>query len=155
MKIRRARPDEAPALTRLAFVSKAVWGYDATFMEACREELSVTAGQIADPRRCFCVAESTGKRALLGFYQLDRIDEATAELEKLFVDPEALGQGVGRQLMEHAADWARGQGLTCITVQSDPFAESFYRSVGAEKVGDKESLSIPGRLLPLLEIPLS
>lgn len=155
MKIRRARPEEAPALSQLAFVSKAVWGYDAAFMEACRDELCVTAAQIADPQRCFRVAEAAGKPAVLGFYQLDRIDEATAELEKLFVDPQALGQGVGRQLMAHAADWARAQGLTHITIQSDPFAEPFYRSVGAEKVGDRESLSIPGRLLPLMEIALA
>ena len=34
MTIRRARPDEADALTALATRAKAHWGYDAEFMAA-------------------------------------------------------------------------------------------------------------------------
>jgi len=32
--------DELPGLSDLCFRSKAVWGYDKEFMEACRGELS-------------------------------------------------------------------------------------------------------------------
>lgn len=32
--------EELPALSTLCFRSKAVWGYDNDFMEACRRELS-------------------------------------------------------------------------------------------------------------------
>ena len=38
--IRSASVDELPGLSDLCFRSKAVWGYDEKFMEACRRELS-------------------------------------------------------------------------------------------------------------------
>ena len=37
-RIRRARPADAAALSRLAYDSKASWGYDDAFMEACRDK---------------------------------------------------------------------------------------------------------------------
>jgi hypothetical protein len=37
--IRPAQADEVEALTALALRSKAHWGYDDAFMEACRAEL--------------------------------------------------------------------------------------------------------------------
>src|SRR5687768_4428349 len=40
--VRRARADEAEALTELTMRAKASWGYDAAFMAACREELTLT-----------------------------------------------------------------------------------------------------------------
>ncbi|MGH7506358.1 MAG: hypothetical protein ACRELX_11935, partial [Longimicrobiales bacterium] len=40
--IRDARSDDAGRLTALALRSKAVWGYDAVFMERCRPLLTVT-----------------------------------------------------------------------------------------------------------------
>lgn len=41
MILRAARADEVDGLTALAFRSKAFWGYDDTFMAACRDELRV------------------------------------------------------------------------------------------------------------------
>ena len=41
-RIRPAQPADAAVLTRLALTSKAVWGYDASFMAACRAELTIT-----------------------------------------------------------------------------------------------------------------
>jgi hypothetical protein len=37
-----------------------------------------------------------------------------------------------------------------LRVQSDPHAESFHLRMGCRKVGELESSSIPGRMLPLL-----
>jgi GNAT superfamily N-acetyltransferase len=49
-RIRRAERADAAALTRLALASKASWGYDAAFMEACRAELTLEARDIVgDP----------------------------------------------------------------------------------------------------------
>jgi hypothetical protein len=41
--IRPARREEAPRLTEVALRSKASWGYDDSFLEAVREELTFTA----------------------------------------------------------------------------------------------------------------
>ena len=40
LTIRAPTIDELPDLSDLCFRSKAVWGYDEEFMEACRGELS-------------------------------------------------------------------------------------------------------------------
>lgn len=44
--IRPASRAEASLLSQLAFESKAYWGYDADFMVACREELTVTEEEL-------------------------------------------------------------------------------------------------------------
>ena len=40
--IRRARPEEAGALSDLAIRSKGHWGYDVAFLASCRAELVPT-----------------------------------------------------------------------------------------------------------------
>ena len=45
--VRPARADEAGTLTELAMRAKASWGYDAAFMAACREELTLTPQKMA------------------------------------------------------------------------------------------------------------
>lgn len=47
MLIRLARVTEAEILSDLALRSKAHWGYDAEFIEACRDELTVDASEVA------------------------------------------------------------------------------------------------------------
>jgi GNAT superfamily N-acetyltransferase len=79
---------------------------------------------------------------LMGFYPL-LVDPATLaahglelpELNLLFVDDRLQGRGIGRRLIDHMLDLARSQGITEIRVVSNPPAEPFYRSVGAEKTG--------------------
>ena len=41
---------DAAALSELALRSKGYWGYDATFLEACRDELTLTADQATAAR---------------------------------------------------------------------------------------------------------
>jgi hypothetical protein len=45
--IRPASPDEAALISSLAIRSKGHWGYSAEFLDACRDELTYTAAQIA------------------------------------------------------------------------------------------------------------
>jgi len=37
-------------------------------------------------------------------------------------------------------------------IDADPNAEGFYLKMGAERVGESPSGSIPGRMLPLLQV---
>jgi len=46
IKIRRAKPNEALELTKIAVRAKQSNGYDELFMEACKDELSVSATHI-------------------------------------------------------------------------------------------------------------
>jgi hypothetical protein len=65
--LRAARPAEAGELSALALRSKAHWGSDKDFLEACRAELTYTAEELATHRTV--VAEASG--AVAGFYTLD------------------------------------------------------------------------------------
>lgn len=151
-KIRLARPDEAGLLSALALRSKAHWGYSEEFMAACRDELTYAAEQIDAPQFTFCVC--TVEDTVVGFHALERLSPDCAELEALFVEPEYIGQGVGRALIEHAKDYARQRGSSSLVIQGDPNAEKFYLAAGAVRSGSKESRSIAGRKLPLFTVNL-
>lgn len=150
-RIRPARPEEAAALTALCLRSKAYWGYDPAFMEACADELTVTPARIA--RRLTYVCEERG--ALVGMYSLDPLDDpARIELDLLYVDPAAIGDGHGRALVEHARTTARSLGARLLVVQADPNAAGFYAAMGGVQLGDRPSESIAGRSLPVFELAL-
>ena len=91
--IRPLTEGELEEASALCLRSKAHWGYDAAFMAACRDELSLCAADLVD-------GLSVGLRnedALLGVAQVIGQNRAW-ELEKLFVDPGAMGKGIGSQL---------------------------------------------------------
>lgn len=153
--LRQARAEECGALSALALRSKAYWGYDPVFVQACRDTLAVTPAAVAAGRVVVLVEEETP----LGFYALDageRRDEA--ELSLLFVEPAVIGHGIGRALWEHAVAKARGLGMKRLKIESDPFALSFYRAVGATLSGKVRSpVRAPDggeRCLPVLHYEL-
>ncbi len=148
--IRPARVEEAATLSALALRSKAHWGYDSEFLEACRDVLTVRPEAIAGGS--VHVLERRGK--LLGFYSLAPW-RADVELLHFFVDPPAMGDGVGRRLWSNAVQRARRLGFLRLLVQSDPNAEGFYLKLGAERIGEVPSQAVAGRLLPLLLFRLS
>jgi GNAT superfamily N-acetyltransferase len=145
MEIRRARADEAEQLTALSIRSKAYWGYAAAFIEACVPVLTISSARLA--AEAFFVLEEGGQ--VVGYAGLS-IDGADAELTSLFVEPWAIGRGYGKQLWQHATAAARKLGATCMRIEADPFAEAFYRAMGAERIGNAPSDAIPDRMLPLL-----
>ncbi|GAA4555187.1 GNAT family N-acetyltransferase [Planotetraspora kaengkrachanensis] len=147
IRIRPARAEEAGLLGDLALRSKGHWGYDHDFLEACRAELTFHPDQLRAQR--IAVAESAGR--VLGFYSLTG-EPPDGELGNMWVEPDAIGGGVGRHLWHHALRTARSAGFTTLRIDADPFAEGFYLAMGAERVGETPSGSIPGRVLPLLRM---
>ena len=143
--IRPPLVEELPALSELCFRSKAVWGYDDDFMEACRRELSIEPCDLRSTS--IAVAEQDGK--LVGVAQI-RVVGSKADLLKLFVDPTVLRSGIGTALFAWASDLATGQGADRVLIEADPDAAPFYRRMGAQDVGLARSGSIPGRMLPKL-----
>ena len=133
-RIRRARPCEAAALSRLAVRSKAYWGYDAAFLAACRDELRITPACVARSPVYVCEAG----RGIAGFFRLD-IAGRDADVGHFFVAPAHIGRRVGAR----------------IAIESDPSAAGFYARMGARRVGSVASESIANRRLPLLEYSLA
>jgi len=64
------------------------------------------------------VAEQDG--ALLGFLVLLERNDATCELDGLFVKPDRMRGGVGRRLVDEALHMARTRGATRIVVVANP-----------------------------------
>ena len=149
-RIRRAVPSEAAALTELAQRSKAYWGYSEEFMRSCKEELTYLPEQIENGDATFFVGEAND--TVGGFYAIRRTSPLEYELEALFVEPGLIGQGLGRALLEHGKSTVRSLGAECLVIQGDPHAEGFYRAAGGERIGMRESASIPNRYLPVFRI---
>ncbi|MGE0287828.1 MAG: GNAT family N-acetyltransferase [Bradyrhizobium sp.] len=146
LTIRAPDIEELPALSELCMRSKAVWGYDAAFMEACRRELSFDVSDLASSQ----VAVAARGGSLLGVVQVRMTAEGEADLAKLFVEPAELRHGVGQALFAWARDVARGLGAVRMTIEADPEAAPFYRRLGARDAGLAPSGSVAGRMLPKL-----
>jgi GrpB-like predicted nucleotidyltransferase (UPF0157 family)/GNAT superfamily N-acetyltransferase len=148
--LRRAAPEECDALSVLAVRSKAHWGYDEDFLAACRAELTVDPALVERLR--VTVADESGQIA--GFSALAGAPPV-GELLFLFVEPAKIGAGIGRVLWEDCVATAARVGLSEIRIESDPFAEGFYAAMGATRVGDVPSQSIPDRNLPVLRFDMA
>ena len=74
------------------------------------------------------------------------------ELHHLWVDPPAMGRGIGRRLFGSLLDRVRRRGARRMLIESDPYAETFYLHMGAIRIGERAVPAIPGRMLPLLAI---
>lgn len=140
-ELRAARPDEAGALTGLVVRSKAHWGYGAEFLAACAPELRIGTGDVASRR--IVVAEGAagaggtagarsgdGPAAVLGLASLDG-EPPLGRLGLLFVEPAAIGTGVGRLLYRDVLRRAAGLGFRRLLIDADPHATGFYRAMGA------------------------
>jgi GNAT superfamily N-acetyltransferase len=150
LTIRPARPDEADLLSDLAVRSKATWGYSEEFMQRCVPLLRVTPDYIAQHPIFVAVAQER----VVGFYSLNA-ERYQAELDLLFVAPDALRAGVGRALCAHAFATARAAGFAQLFVESDPGAERFYQRMSGVRVGTIASTVEAGRELPVLRFDLS
>ncbi|KZY32658.1 hypothetical protein A3731_21760 [Roseovarius sp. HI0049] len=140
---------DLPDLSALCLRSKAHWGYDAVFMAACHEELTLTE----DDLETSALIAAYRDGALAGVAQI-KPEETGAEIWKLFVDPPQMGTGVGRHLFSWCVNEAGKLGAESLRIEADPEAVPFYQRMGAKITGSAPSGSIPGRRLPLLRYTL-
>ena len=147
--IRLARPDEMEILTDLSMRAKRSNGYDDAFMEACRAELTVTAARMEEGE--YWVAESG---AVCGCVCLKVTYDGYGEVHAFFIDPECQRQGVGRSLWLKVVERAKDLGVITLSLDADPAAVPFYRTMGFVEIGQAPSGSIEGRMLPTMECQL-
>ena len=150
LTIRRAEPEEAACLTEIAFAAKRHWGYPESWIEVWRADLTITS-EFIERHDVYAAIEND---TVAGFYALVT-SEGKTELDHLWVLPELIVKGIGRQLIEHALDQAAKIGAQRIEIVSDPNAEGFYLKAGAKKTGEVIS-EIEGqkRKLPRLAIDI-
>ena len=150
--IRRAVAGDAGRLTEIAHAAKRHWGYPEAWIHRWSEQLTVTERTV-EVQRVFLLEE---RGETHGFYALSGT-APVVELEHLWVDPPAMGRGLGRRLLDHARAEARASGARTIEIDSDPYAESFYERMGARRIG-KTPAPVDGeeeRYLPRMALPLT
>jgi GNAT superfamily N-acetyltransferase len=151
-RIRRAGVEEAAALSDLCVRSKAVWGYEDSFMALARGVLQVGVKEIAAGD---VWVATTANGSIAGVVALALGEQTgTLDLDKLFVEPRHIRGGFGRALLEHALREARRRGATRLTILADPYAAAFYERCGARRIGEAPSDAIPGRMVPFYEVAL-
>lgn len=90
------------------------------------------------PRGAFWVVREDTR--VVGSVGVERLDDRTAELHRLYLDSTLRGRGIGRALVETVLDWAREQGVRRLVLWSDTrFEQShrLYRRLGFEQLGER------------------
>lgn len=148
--VRVCRPSDANELTQLAVLSKAHWGYPKEWLELWHADLSITPEVI---ERSFGYVAEIEER-IIGFWIRAAVASEAPTPGWLFVHPDHMGQGVARALWSRIRKEAAERGIGSFVIEADPNAAAFYASLGAEKIGEKESTAIPGRFFPILRLPV-
>jgi GNAT superfamily N-acetyltransferase len=139
VRIRGARPDDAPALAELS----SQLGYPSTERQA-RERLRL----LLDPERELLVADAPD--GLAGFIDVhvQRVVESDAygEVGGLVVAAAHRGEGLGAALLMAAADWSRARGLERLWIRADLARvgpHEFYEAIGCAVVKDQRVYAYP------------
>src|ERR1700722_2787695 len=146
LMLSRAVDDDAPMLTQMIRDGKAHWGYPAEWLNAWKNELTISPEQIA----VWHVRTASFNGKLVGFFSIVPRD-GEWWLEHLFLAAEQIGQGFGGVLFRHAIATAAELGATRVRIEADPNAEAFYLHMGARRDGERVS-TVTGttRVIPLL-----
>ena len=132
-RIRDARPDEALALEALHRRSSDVWDEDRAHLAAHPDAIEPPHQAILEGR--VRVAVDLGGR-LLGFSVILPVEDRACELDDLFVEPDAMGRGIGRLLVADAAERALALGAERLNVTANPRAVGFYERLGFRVSGE-------------------
>lgn len=145
-----ANPEQADALTEIAVAAKRYWNYPERWIQIWLPQLTVSAGYIAEHETWVAQAAD----GLTAWYSLKET-KGELWLDHLWVSPGFIGKGIGRKLVLHSLERSRQRHASVLKVLADPNAESFYRHMGAEKIGEQAG-EVDGepRILPVMEITL-
>ena len=134
VSIRYARPDEALALESLQRRSSDVWEEDRALLAEHPELIEPPHEAIVDGRVRVAV-DASGRR--LGFSVVLPAVQGRCELDDLFVEPDVMGQGVGRLLVDDVVARARAAGASFVDAIANPNAVGFYERLGFEISGEE------------------
>jgi GNAT superfamily N-acetyltransferase len=145
-----AIPSHGPSrLREIARAAKGHWGYDRARVRDWAATLDFRPDAV--PGRELFVAELDGEPVGLATILPEG---ASAILEDLWIDPPAMGRGLGRLLVAHAAERARELGAKRLVWEAEPNAVGFYERLSARRIGESEP-GAWGRRLPLMALDLT
>ena len=138
---RPARDEDRDILGALKLRSSLAWGDHVEDLLAMREAREVPAAHLPH----IIVAEAWGD--VVGFATILHEGVAQAELEDLFVAPEAWRKGIGKLLLAEAERRAIASGARSVHVVAGERARPFYEASGYEVTG-----AVMTTLAPAMEL---
>ena len=146
----RAQPEQAESLTQIAIAAKCHWDYPEAWIQFWIPQLTISADYISSNE----VWMMTDKEKPIAFYALSQ-NEDDWELGHLWVLPDHIGKGIGKQLYNHALERCKLLNIPTLKIYADPNAQTFYEKMGAKKISEHHSdLFGEERVLPIMEIKL-
>jgi N-acetylglutamate synthase-like GNAT family acetyltransferase len=132
------------------------FGWDASFEALVAKIVADYATSHDDTREAAWIAERDGQR--VGCVFCVAVDERTAQLRTLLVDPNARGHGLGARLVDECLGFARGAGYQRMKLWTNhplvaarqiyrsrgftPMQEEPHRSFGADLIGQVYELDL-------------
>jgi putative acetyltransferase len=135
--IRATRADVPDVLALLARIWREynfVWAPEIEF-----PDLFDFDAYYAAPRGAFWVVRDEAGR-VVGCVGVDRVENGTAEIHRVYLDAHLRGRGLGRMLVETALAWARQHGFARMVLWSDTrFTQShrLYDRMGFARLGER------------------
>jgi ribosomal protein S18 acetylase RimI-like enzyme len=148
--IRPASTDDSETLTKIALDSKRHWGYPEHWIQHWEAELTISPAFIE--KNLVYVEEKNGE--IRGFYALCVVDDR-AELEHMWVRPQYIGSGIGKELFLDAMERAARMNVAEVQLTADPNATGFYERMGAQQIDEaKSEMDGQPRILSRMKIDL-
>jgi len=149
MPVRRADPALDLTTVRVLFREYAQSLGFALDFQGFESELSTLPGEYAEPRGTILLAHSPAGEpwGVVALRPLD--DDGACEMKRMYVRPEARGQGLGRILGEAIVQAARERGYRSMrldTIDTMAAAIALYRSLGFREIGAYRFNPMPGAL---------
>jgi GNAT superfamily N-acetyltransferase len=146
--IREAQENDAGQLSEIALEAKRFWDYPDDWLKLWADIFTITPEFIRKHK----VLVAADNSSLLGFIAIS-INAENAEVEHMWVLPEYVKNGIGKNLLNEVIKLCRSNHIKKIIIESDPNAKGFYEKMGAKHIGYVDSIPKP-RKLPVLEIDL-
>jgi len=129
--VRPARAADCERIAEITVASKGSWGYPADRVREWVASLDISEPFLAAAETA--VAEADGR--VVAWAQLLPPDDGTCVLDHLWVEPKAMGAGIGTELFRWAAARARELGAAVMEWEGEPNAVGFYERMGGRPMG--------------------
>jgi ribosomal protein S18 acetylase RimI-like enzyme len=155
MPVRPADPGSDLSTVRVLFREYAQSLGFALDFQGFESELATLPGEYAEPRGTILLAHSPAGEpwGVVALRPLD--DDGACEMKRMYVRPEARGQGLGRILGQAIVAAAKERGYRAMrldTIDTMTAAIELYRSLGFREIGAYRFNPMPGALF--FEAPL-
>ena len=139
IRITPAREESLDDINELIARSKAYWNWPEGYLDQALPLHRIGPAYVRS-NQCFEVLDAHDR--LVAFISVV-VSDARVVLDNLWVMPELIGNGIGRQACEHVFRLARERGWTQLWVLPEPPAEGFYVKAGFVDTGERVPSRVP------------